>query len=242
MNRYTAQPKVGLSQSQILTLLLTITTLVGCNATTQPLATSNGASTASTQTIEVPVSIDANKIAAQATVDTNVARIKTAAANNPTNAPGPPPTYTPGMPPTPTFGVSECGRPAGQQLYILFNCWHGLVNGQVVWVGAGGEARLFYTNGKGGDSGWIGDLNQGFVAFLHTDGKKDVYLTPIKVGTMGILSTNGTQLTLAAVNWDAREFVPNGQTIVFDVASRQFISPSGTPIVTTPVPTPLATK
>jgi hypothetical protein len=226
------------SLREIAVLLFIGMALVACTQQPQPASTSGPAANApSTPTLD---SFDATKQASDERYNEYAAGIRTAAANNPTNIPGPPPTDTPGIPPTPTpvLGIQPCPAPAHPQLYSFKNCWGGIVSSTVIYAAIGGERRMLAGGGKGGNGSWVGDPSQGVVAVYEND-QEYVYYSPAKIGMLGVISANGARLTLSQVDPnDRRYFLTNGPTIVFDVATREFITASGTPIPATPVPTP----
>jgi hypothetical protein len=212
--------------------------LIACEQPSNEANRAIGASSTSTQ-IQDPLA--ATKRASDERYNEYAAGIRTAAANNPTNIPGPPPTDTPGIPPTPTpvLGIQPCPAPAHPQLYSFKNCWGGIVNSTVIYAAIGGERRLLAGGGKGGNGSWVGDPSQGVVAVYEND-QEYIYYSPAKIGMLGVISANGARLTLSQVDPnDRRYFITNGPTIVFDAATREFITASGTPIPATPVPIPL---
>ncbi len=226
------------SLREIAVLLFIGMTLIACTQQPQQASTSDSATNApSTTTLD---SFDATKQASDARYNEYAAGIRTAAANNPTNIPGPPPTDTPGTPPTstPVLGIQPCPAPAHPQFYSFKDCWGGIAGGQVVYAAAGGETSQISGGGKSGNAaGRLGDPTQGVIELYLSNDQTILYNTPIKIGKVGILAANGTQLTLAPVNPNDRRYLLNSPTIVFDISTRQFISASGTPISTTPVPT-----
>ncbi len=162
---------------------------------------------------------------------TQAAQTQTQLALTPSNTPGPPtatftpspPTDTPGPPaPTPTLilGMVECVPSTSGFPYVEYSCWRGLVNGQIVDVSSGRE-RIDFANE---------DPYQGVVFVWSADGSYQTYRTPTKVGGVKISSASGTQITL--INWGVGT---TSATFVFDLATRQFETQSGTPIPTTPV-------
>ncbi len=60
--------------------------------------------------------------------------------------------------------------------------------------------------------------------------RANVYETPTKVGAVKIVSVEGMKFTLVT----AEENVPP-TTFIFNLATRQFENPNGTPIPTTPL-------
>jgi hypothetical protein len=213
--------------------------LITCESPSQPSNEANPAVGAAFTSIQVRDPLAATKQAFDQQQQQRADQMRTAdiLSHVLTHIPGPPPTDTPGVPPTPTSGVALCPTLEHGYPYVYRDCWLGLVNGQVLFVATAYTPRHQVVNGKGYDVQWVGDDTQGVVIVDHSTDEA-VYNTPLKVGVMGILSVNGTQLTLAPVNPNDRRYLLTGPTIIFDIATRQFISASGTPIPATPVPTP----
>ncbi len=139
----------------------------------------------------------------------------------------PHPSYIPVLPPgyltaTPVLGIKECGV-ASQSFPWPENCWRGYVNGQMVLVKAGSPP---------------GDREHGIV-WIVGDGQGDNevpwYAAPQAVKGLRILSVTGTRMLLAPVVPP-----PPPITFTFDLATRQWIGPDGTPLPT-PTVTPRAT-
>lgn len=178
--------------------------------------------------------VDANKQAAAAAVATNDAKIAIAVIQTRT-AIALTPTYTP-APPEPTvtleLGVIDCVAQK-EPIYWYRNCWRGTVNGQITTVAAGGE-RVGRSTVNGNP---YGDPSKGVILVsvgqfmnLTNAGAVDVYLTPVNMGSVHIVSADGSRLSIAPNQ-------PNAQvTWVFDVATRQFYTPSGTPVPSTATP------
>lgn len=120
------------------------------------------------------------------------------------------PTDTPGLPPaypsaTPILGMLPgCGSasPYGPQ---SISCWRGVINGQLVTVGAGME-------------GLDGDPEQGIVRVqVEGDEDDDVYQTPQHVGAVTISSVSGSLFTLSTVGQ------ATAQIFVFNLPTRQWV-------------------
>lgn len=120
------------------------------------------------------------------------------------------PTITPGLPPafpspTPILGMlTGCSNVNTYEPQAL-SCWRGVVNGELVDVGAGREGRG-------------GDMQQG-VIMVHVEGQEgqDLYQTLSRVGAVEITSVSGTSFTLSTVSQ------PTPQQFVFDIATRQWV-------------------
>jgi hypothetical protein len=126
----------------------------------------------------------------------------------PTDTPGEPPAYPTA---TPILGVLPgCSNtnPYGPQ---AISCWRGAIDGNLVDVDAGRE-------------GLAGDQTQGIIK-VHVEGQQgeDIYRTPQRVGAVSIVSVTttltSTLFTLSTVEQ------PTPQVFVFDLATRQWVSP-----------------
>ena len=145
----------------------------------------------------------------------------------PTPAPSPP-THTPGRRPaaptfTPVIGMLPGCLPFGNGAGIPYNCWQGLVNGQLLIL-------------KAGVGGYGHDQTQGFV-WVNTPEQRedgsDIYFTPQQIGPVKIVSVNGLIFTLAPAE---PGFPP--VTFVFDLATRQWVTPGPSPVPSSLPPTP----
>ncbi len=153
--------------------------------------------------------------------------------------------------PTPLTGIVNGGG-AIPGPYAILNYWLGTVDGQVGAV-ASGSWRYGWQRNQ--------DQNEGLIfvykgQFLLVPTSPEVYRVPIEVGAMLITSVSGTQVTLSESVYDAASNsiipLPGGAIVVFDIATRQFLSAqcgqsssSCTPVpigTTTPVSTPLPTE
>ncbi len=148
-----------------------------------------------------------------ALAQTSTAIAMTPQALRPTDTPYP-------VEPTPTIamGIMEdcCAR--NGYPYLTTGGWVGSVNGEVISVVTGG----------------VWHDTQGLVLIFNsptplqppTIMPNNIYSTPLKIGAVHVASVEGTRLTLAQ---DDPPY-PNGTprtstTMVFDVATRQFVSP-----------------
>ncbi len=132
--------------------------------------------------------------------------------------------------PTPTWvmGAQLCETSVSTRMYEFTSCWIGIVNGEVLVVGAGvrnsHNGPIDPTKGivvvyRGLDSNW-----------KFSDQQPVSYDTPTGIGAVQIASVNGTRLDLASVNWATPDWYtpwvahePIATT--FDLATRQFGSP-----------------
>lgn len=151
------------------------------------------------------------------------------------------PTETPGEPPpmpseTPIMGLTNaCPGTTGERP-ICLNEWREVQNGKIVEVQAGWNP----VDGRA-------SLEQGVVmVYIWGVQPLEVYNTPQQVGPVRIVSvdTGGTLFTVAPVNLETPVALLTpwatqtpGVTFVFDLTTRQWLDPAGTPIPTTPVPT-----
>lgn len=147
---------------------------------------------------------------------------KTAGALAPTRTPKPPmPSRTPRPTATLAFGWLLCGG-AANSLEPQYNmrCWQGELNGQYYQVMAGREGR------------W-GDIAQGILTIttLSPDGqwhRIGTFLTPEKQGEVRIASVDGLMVYLVPDDYqppDAKITPIPGVVFVFDIATRQWVSP-----------------
>lgn len=119
------------------------------------------------------------------------------------------PTETPLPPATPRLGIFDDNVPP----FSTDTFW----SGGKVWYGYADSRLLIVHAGSRGD-----DHQQGVVLIL-TDTSTDWYDTPVKDGTLTIISANGTVLSLTATD---------GVVYQFDVATRSFVSPTSNPSLT----------
>lgn len=173
--------------------------------------------------------------------DTRVAQTRaqwaTEIAQIPTWTPGsPPPTETPEPTPTLIMGFHGCAN-ANTHIPQQFDCWRGIVNGELLSIAAGREGNF-------------GDPTQGLFMINHgpyfdpTDPTTELYPTPLKLGGMQIVSIDGTRFTLAPHDPRTTRTPPVNQTptvtLIFDLSTRQWVSetPLPTPsLSTSPLPT-----
>lgn len=245
MNKYQSKTRLLSILPGTLIMMLLLAVIAACEQPSQPatksLATSATVTTTptgisgvtATSTPNRPIA-DATFVAAKLTEiyiednfpaikETAIAGTTTAIALTPTYTPAPIlPTPTPGPPePTPTMqiGLFECNPTAGFP-YVEYSCWRGLENGRYIYVITGREKVGYYS-----------DPGQG-VILVFPPNPYQVYRTPLKIGAVQIASVSGTQFTLSGVD------PATNATFIFNLATRQFETQSGTPIPTTPVPTP----
>lgn len=218
--------------------------LIACESPSQPSKQPNAAVGAAATYTQVQDSLAATKQALDNVYETRLEQMQTAAVSSqvPTNSSGPPPTDTPGPSPTWETGVfRSCTGGTGGFRFI--DCWRGTANGGIVSVVAGG-LPIYTEGGKGsaptGHSKAALMVGQGpymphAQIIVGSPDNAQFYYVPLDAEQVGIVSANGTQLTLVV---DNAQRTPTTATLIFDVATRQFISASGTPIPATPLPTP----
>lgn len=204
---------------------LVIGSLGGCDVQNQ------GASSSTTTSVSPPAPIRSVTINVEKESTTPTAQIAT-----------PPPSISTLASPEPTptwmLGMLQCNS-EGERAYIYLSCWRGIVNGRMVTVAAGGEHIRTIEPYGGQGTVVVGDSSVGVIMIArgpYTPMSRlsgvQIYHTPDQLGDVHIVSVAGTQLSIAPNQ-------PNSQVMwIFDVATRQFVSPSGTPIPTTPVPVP----
>ncbi len=136
------------------------------------------------------------------------------------------------IPPEPspifTMGMFDC---LSQQVkgFFYISCWRGMVNGELTSVAAGGD-KVPGSRSDLPEHGVVLVSKGEYLPSLFSH--MEVYRVPDQLGWVHIAAVNGTQLSIAPSQ-------PNAQiTWIFDVASDQFTSPSGTSIPTTPLPAP----
>jgi hypothetical protein len=134
----------------------------------------------------------------------------------PRDTPGPPPVY-----PTPTWAmgiIPDCANASAQGPQCI-NIWRGVLNGEIVQVEGGQES--------------YDDPSQG-IAIVFTFGHNDlqIYKTPQKVGVVRVAAVDGTRVTFAPVDFRIPQVLLTpwttatpGTTFVFDLATRQWVSP-----------------
>lgn len=151
------------------------------------------------------------------------------------------PSYVPATPiPTSTMvlGMFDC-LSQGERAYFYLSCWRGVVNGEVITVAAGGDKVPKPLPPTGEPTGIPAQgvvlVSEGELLAVSTIPGLEVYHTPDTLGGVHIASADGTRLSIAPNQ-------PNAQvTWVFDVATRQFYTLSGTPIPLTVTPLLLTT-
>lgn len=156
----------------------------------------------------------------------------------PTEPPGPPPTDTLG-PPTPTtpLGMQPGCADIRYHIYLVANCWRGYFNGDIISVAS--VIDRFQAQGKGGPNAYP---DRGVILvypdpYLSLDTHPEVYTVPPELGPMRITTVTGTLVSLIQADY-YRQPISGGETIIFDLATRQFITSSGTPTPSALSPTP----
>lgn len=166
----------------------------------------------------------------------NIVLTEVALTHAPTWTMGPPPDYPSE---TPELGLSTHCLGKNSRDPRIATCWTGIVNGEMVYVDAGRE-------GLDGDPTWG-------IIMVGTSGHSDAQLirTPWKVGAIRIAAINGTLFTVAPIDFATPRAVLTpwatttpGVTFVFDIVSRQWVSPPPSPTITitpqlSPIPTTL---
>jgi hypothetical protein len=239
--RYSDQLRLLLVTVSVALMLVTI---IACERPNQPSVSASVAVGAASTATQILDPLAATKQAFDDLYETRLDQMRTAAvlSHVPTHVPGPPPTDTPGPSPTWEMGIFRSCSSGGRGFGYI-DCWRGTSNGEIVSVVAGG-LPIYAEGGKG--SAPTGHAKAALMVgrgpyMPHAQiivGSPDnavFYYVPLDAELVGILSANGARLTLAV---DNAQHTPTAATIIFDVATRQFISASGTPIPTTPVPTP----
>ncbi len=223
-----------------LVISATLTLMVACQAPNQPDNNGNHNISGTATTIQDPLSATKEALNRQDQQRLDQMRTADILSHVPTHPSGAPPTDTFGPSPTWEIGIMECSPPNGRG-FAYVSCWRGMINNEIVSVTTGGVAQ--YGEGGRAPTGHykaaLMVLNGPYMPDAHivvgAADNPDFYYVPIQAEIVKISSASGTRITLRAVNQSG---TPTSEVLVFDVASRQFISPSGTPIVTTPVPTP----
>ncbi len=138
------------------------------------------------------------------------------------------PTETPGTPtPFPTLALGwgmGCGMPYNSRDIIQSSCWRGNMGGKIIGLTAGREG--FNWDASPNDSDYYTGPARGALwvsVYTPTLGtySEEVYDTPQWVGEVGLVSINGTEVTLKPVLDQAPRI-----TFVFDLASREWIAPT----------------
>ncbi len=161
---------------------------------------------------------DATEYAQIAPTGTSIAQTRTAVAMTPERLR---PTDTPEpILPTPTqfLGILEdCCARSGYP-WITTGGWIGWVNGKLISVVTGSS----YHNTQG----VVLVFNGGDPLVPPSILPSEVYSTPLQIGAVYVAATNGTRLTLAQDNPPyPTDTPPSSYTFVFDVVTRQFVSP-----------------
>lgn len=225
----------------MLMLCIVLTVAIACDTASQPAVTNLASSAALTATLshnDIAATFNAAKIDFNNKVSTHDAEIATAAIATASQIAANP-SYVPPTPiPTSTIimGVFNCNY-QGEKVYAFLTCWQGTINGKLIGVAAGGEIVGHSTL----DGSPYGDPDRGIVfvydmpnfiiyGFSTQMSNPLVYDTPAKMGGVHIASASGTRLLIVTDD-------PNRQSSwVFDVATRQFYTPSGTPVPVTLTP------
>lgn len=221
----------------VFSITFVLSVMVACESPRSPNNQANSAVGAAATSTQVQDPLAATKQALDNLYETRLDQMRTVAvlSHVPTNISGPPPTDTPGPPPpSPTLEMgiihNVYAHPDGM------NSWRGIVDGQVVQVDATGN-QIYAGDSKAGSMP-TGQFT-GVLRVYTASGEND-YITTIQPGPVIFISANGVRLTIGQEDPQNRfHAIANGPTAVFDIATRQFISASGTPIPTTPIPLPL---
>lgn len=164
----------------------------------------------------------------------NARRTAIALTHEPTRTPGPPPIEPTE---TPLMGLDGCASESAHKM-ICINAWRGVINGEIVELRAGlkgSDEQLDPTWGMISVSGWL-------------DTRPETYNTPQRLGAVRIVAVNGLLFTLSPLdlNTPGARLTPwatttPGITFVFDLATRQWVSPPPSPSITpplSPIPSP----
>ncbi len=231
MSQRQTQPKSVSPLRSSFAAAIILSVAIACDRSNQQASTNNAVQDLLTTSTPLINPANATLIAVKLTeiyIDDHFPEIKetalagtaTAIALTPTYTPAPMlPTPTLGPPePTPTLqmGLFECNPTAGFP-YVEYSCWRGVDGGRFIYVIAGREKL-----------GADGDPGQGII-MVFPPNPYQVYRTPGHVGAVQIASVDGTTFTLLAVD------PATPATYIFNLATRQFETQSGTPIPTTPV-------
>jgi hypothetical protein len=206
--------------------LILVLASCGRNSALQPAV--SGQNTPSTATIDTTeTSVFQTMVAEGATADAEQSAYEQMEADQtatalvdprPTAGPGTWPTlepYTPQPQPTREFRLftqRECDPSGGEEGGADFvrNCWHGLVNGHDLFVEAGGTRAV------------VGPARQGFLRI--TEGRDEVlYRYPTREGTLLITAVQLPHIVVS---------VGDTLTAMFNLETRQWLNPQGTPIAT----------
>jgi hypothetical protein len=213
-----------------LAMLIAFALLVGCgtteNSNTNVVAIHSPSAAA---TIGDPTQTNISRRAYETQVAQARASFSTQIAARPTRTPGPPPpTHTAEPQPTLEIGFSGCSN-ANTHIPQQFSCWRGIVNGELLSVASGRE-------------GTFGDQSQGLIMINHGSDfdpmspNTEIYSTPLKLGTMRIVKVEGTLFTLIPIDMRTpgvlltpRSLPTAGPILVFDLATRQWLTQTQTP-------------
>jgi hypothetical protein len=201
--------------SNVVDIPLMTITATGIPSTAVPSSTSNAVS-------EHPLYLAGTKEAAWTAVaeSDNEASTRVALTHAPRDTPGPPPIYPTE---TPVMGIVNHCANTNSRAPQCYNFWRGVINGDIVTVRAGAE-------------GYDDTPSQGILMISNaTTHTHETYLTPQIAGPIEIVSEDNLQFTLAVVQSVWATATP-GATFVFDLTTRQWISPTLIPSVS-PLPT-----
>lgn len=136
--------------------------------------------------------------------------------------------------PTPTWVLGFLGGCSNLPGYYaqMYGCWRGMYNGELIGV-------------SGGRQGTSGNRRQGLLMVFHGPlfdpmaATTEVYSTPHKIGGIRLVSVEGSRVTLISYDFPAILYTPTplvsptpGPMFLFDLATRQWIGPDGTPLPT----------
>lgn len=169
-------------------------------------------------------------LAARATKEANLQAEQNRKATRAAISPAPMHTGAPSYSPQPTpilpYGIStfeECGgEESPVRGFLLWNCWHGLLNGIYSDVAAGAELV----------EPTPGELTLGGVYVVSpADGsvpRSPIYWTPVRTGRLEIIGVDGSRFSLRS---------SNGTMFVFDAIALQWVTPGPSPVPSL-LPTP----
>ncbi len=207
-------------------ILLVSCFLIACNATPQ--------ATKPTETT-IPVT---SGVATHAAIDTRVARYREERMTVVALTPARPIPLMITPLPTPTWGYGLYHCSGGSKLEPeLVDCWRGIVNGEVISIASGNESP--FTDPF---------RSQGVIVISHgpyidpSSPATEIYSTPLRLGTMRIAIVSGTLFSLAPIDirtprasltpWATQT---PGVLLVFDLSTRQWVSPPPLPTSSQPV-------
>lgn len=155
----------------------------------------------------------------------------------PTDTLGPPPPA-----PTQEMGITWCPEPGTGATYVFPDCWRGTVNGQMTSVGVGLKRVPARGKEEGNDPTpiethdlWVVMVYKGS-DFGFDDRHPTQYDVPEAIGPVVITQAQDNQLILSQSSFYG-EPIANSQFIIFDLATRQFLTAQGKPMPFTLGPT-----